>query len=265
MKVIPEILYWSDLGRVDYSTTWQLQDALRTARMANEIGNTVLFVEHNPVVTVGKQKASIEDLDIEPEDLKDHDIDLVYSNRGGRLTYHGPGQLVVYFIFDLQSMHTSIKPLVCLLENCCLYVLQHFGVCGEIREGAPGVWVKDHKIGFVGLHVARGITTHGISLNISSDLSGWAHFIPCGIQDRKITSLELECKKSITLESVREVYLKAFEHLFRKGLEEIDPQTISLISEKVGVRLDLSSPFAKPVSSSKTASSSAFSASSGKD
>ena len=214
---------WIDLGRKGYQETWDLQEKLRKDRIEGKIENTILFVEHSPVITVGKQKDAMNDFRKDPASIVQGGIEVIHSNRGGRLTYHGPGQLVVYFIFDLKSLHLSIKQLVCRLEKSCLVFLDRYGLVGKLKEGTPGVWLEGGKVAFIGMHVSRGVTQHGLSINVAENSHPWEMIVPCGLKETPIISIERVLGYAPSMEEVKKIFL-----------DVLTSQEISLISEKVG-------------------------------
>lgn len=218
---------WIDLGRKKYQVVWDLQERLRQARLKNKIDNLILFVEHPAVITIGKQKDSDLDFKVSPSRLQKQGIEVVASNRGGRLTYHGPGQRVIYCVVELKSLGVSIKQFVDQLEQVCLEVLARYDLSGSLQEGTPGVWVGKNKIAFIGLHVSQGVTIHGISFNISRDLKAWENIVPCGLATTGITALGLLLNKEPAWAEVRATFLSAFEKIFS--------QEISWMEEKVAV------------------------------
>ena len=155
----------------------------------------ILFVEHQPVYTLGKHGKK-ENLIVDDSLLKGDNISLYHIGRGGDITYHGPGQLTVYPIIDMQRYHLGVKDYVALLEEAVLQTIAEYGIKGERVEGATGVWIKDgkgeRKISAIGVRCNRHVTMHGLSLNISSDISGFSRINPCGFTDKGVTSISLE-------------------------------------------------------------------------
>ena len=193
-----------DLGVKDYLEVVRLQEELRRKRIAGEIEDTILFVTHPPVITVGKDPKGKKDFLVPEKQLRKKGIQIVETCRGGRLTYHGPGQLVVYFIFNLKERRVSIHQFVCGIQRACVKLLHSFDLPAEIREKTPGVWSGGAKIAFIGLHVSRGVTMHGLSLNVGGDLSAWNTFVPCGLANLKVTSMEQELQRSVDVVFVKE-------------------------------------------------------------
>ena len=193
------------LGRVEYAAALELQRQLADLRHAEQIGNTLLLLEHPPVLTLGRntRRANIIASD---ELLARRGVTIHEINRGGDVTYHGPGQLVGYPIFDLRSFSPRLGAVdyVRLLEEALIRFCANYGVFAQRIAGRTGVWtmpapgisggqgVAEKKIAAIGVHISRGITSHGFALNLTADLRDFDLIVPCGIADRGITSLELE-------------------------------------------------------------------------
>lgn len=187
------------LGRVDYPTGLDLQKQLVEARHDGHIGNTLLLLEHPPVLTLGRN-ASRDNIVASDEFLAYRSVEVHEINRGGDVTYHGPGQLVGYPIFDLRSFTPRLGAVeyVRRLEEALIRACGDFGIPAQRVAGRTGVWtlpggsVAEKKIAAIGVHIARGITSHGFALNVTTDLRDFELIVPCGIRDRAVTSLELE-------------------------------------------------------------------------
>ena len=192
-----------DLGHVPYREAWEVQERLRWQRQKGEISDTILLVEHSPVITIGRDPKGKKDFLESPEWFKKNGIEIIETNRGGKLTYHGPEQLVAYFIFDLKEANISIHSFVKRIEKIGAGLLHHFGLEVSFRDGNPGVWTPQGKILFIGLHVSRNVTLHGMALNVGGSLAVWEKFIPCGLQDCAVTSMEKELQKKISVDTVK--------------------------------------------------------------
>jgi len=166
----------------DYQISWQWMKEFTCAR-TKESTDKVWLLEHKPVFTLGIRER--------PEDIIDSgDIPVVKSDRGGLITYHGPGQLVVYFMLDLRRLGIGLKVLVNTLEHITIEVLKEYGISASRLENAPGVYVDGRKIASIGLRIQRGCTYHGLSLNVDMDLSPFDCIVPCGLADMKMTDME---------------------------------------------------------------------------
>ncbi len=177
-----------DCGLADYRQILQLQHELRDKRRAGQIPNVVLIVEHPPVITLGARK-SANKLLISQNDIKKKGIDVVEIRRGGGITAHNPGQLVFYPIMHLQQLKLGISEYVLVLEKIGINLLRQLGVQSQIRKGLPGLWVGDKKIASVGVRISKFVTCHGMAINIQNDLDIFDLFVPCGLEEVRMTSV----------------------------------------------------------------------------
>lgn len=177
------------LGRVAYREAWALQQYWAGLRRAGEIPDRLLLLEHPPVVTLGRN-ARREHLLSSPEILAVEGIDLVEANRGGDVTFHGPGQLVGYPILDLSAIRKDVVWYVRTLEEAIIRTLHPLGLKAGRRAGMTGVWVEGRKVAAIGIHISRWISSHGFALNIDTDLSYFRHIVPCGISSHPVTTLQ---------------------------------------------------------------------------
>jgi lipoyl(octanoyl) transferase len=184
------------LGRVGYRQAWALQKQLVEARSADEVPDTLLLAEHPAVLTLGRQ-ADPTHVRATTAELADRGIELIRVERGGEVTYHGPGQLVAYPIVALGPRGLLVRPLVRALEGAMADACRGLGVEADRREGHPGCWVdpdgsRPRKIGALGLRIERGVSYHGIALNVTVDLAGFDLIDPCGMPDVESTSIARE-------------------------------------------------------------------------
>ena len=184
------------LGRMRYREAWAVQRARHAARDADEIADTLLLVEHEPVLTLGRH-ARDEHVIAGPDELARRGIEVIRVERGGEVTYHGPGQLVAYPIVRLRELPVLLRPFVRSLELAMADVAARFGVEAAPRSGYPGVWIdpdgsQPRKLGALGLRVERGITYHGIALNITTRLEDFGLIDPCGMAGLEVTSIARE-------------------------------------------------------------------------
>lgn len=186
---VKNYIEWQNLGCMKYLEAWRLQEGLRERRIAGEIPDRFLIVEHPPVFTLGKRDCD-GDFISSMEQIRADEIEIVKCDRGGRITYHGPGQMVGYFIFSIDSQGIGIKDFVRSVEDVCIGVLSDFEIHASRDAEHPGVWVGREKIAAVGLNVSRGVTLHGFALNVNCDLAPYRHIVACGIKDRDVTSME---------------------------------------------------------------------------
>ena len=186
---------FNDLGRVAYPDALAIQRHLAALRKAGEIPDRLLFVEHPHVITLGRN-ADATNVLAGPEILERAGIDLQVTDRGGDVTYHGPGQLVGYPIFDLKDWRRDVVAYVRALEEALIQAIAEFGLRGERMTGMTGVWVRGSKVAAIGVHLSRWVTSHGFALNVDTDLDYFRYIVPCGLT-RPVTSLrDLGCAAS---------------------------------------------------------------------
>ncbi len=195
-----------DLGRADYEPVWRRMKELRVERKRGRIPDTLLLVEHPHVYTIGVQG---DEGDTYPEG-----IPVYHVERGGKATYHGPGQQVGYPIVDLTPRGRDVRRFVHDLEEMVARAIEPMGVSASRVEGKRGVWVRDRKIASVGIAVEDWVTYHGFALNVSTDLSYFERFHPCGFEGRIMTSLERELDRKVSLDEVRPDLVRAWNDLF---------------------------------------------------
>lgn len=223
------VFHW--LGQVEYSRAWALQAAMVERRQRGLIGDTVLLLEHPHVFTLGR-RARMDDVHLDAGALAQAGIAVHEIDRGGEVTYHGPGQLVGYPIMDIRSLGGPAR-YVRALEAALIEALSTFGVSGHRREVMPGVWVgesaNERKIAAIGLRVSRGISSHGFALNVSTDLAYFEHIVACGVPDLPVTSLERELGRGVEAEGVREAVAEGLARHLRLPLRwatESDAETL---------------------------------------
>ena len=230
---------FEDLGIMDYKTAWDYQEKLlqtnvaakSLARQSSTAGNEtidahlvnsthhLLFVEHPPVYTLGKS-GHLENILISEEDREAKHIQFFHTNRGGDITFHGPGQVVGYPILDLEKFYTDIGRYLRNVEEVMIRTMAEYNLKGERSAGETGVWLdpgvkgKERKIGAIGVRCSRWITMHGFAFNVNTDLAYFNNIIPCGIQDKQVTSLAQELNTVVPLEEVKEKLKRNFEKVF---------------------------------------------------
>ena len=227
-------IQFQELGLRDYKDTWEYQEQLfkeildqkiRNRREGTEAptNNHLLLVEHPHVYTLGKS-GDISHLLINEEQLKQKHASFYKINRGGDITYHGPGQVVGYPILDLENFFTDIHKYLRLLEETIIFTLAEYGVKAGRSDGETGVWLDSgtpfaRKICAMGVRASRWVTMHGFAFNVNSDLGYFDNIVPCGIQDKAVTSLNLELGiKEVPMEEVKEKIKKHFSALFEAKL-----------------------------------------------
>ena len=203
-----------DFERIDYREAWALQEKLIMARRAGILPNDiVLFLEHPPVFTLGR-RGGRECMLVSDAVLEKAGIPIIQVERGGYITYHGPGQLVVYPIVDLQTAKIKVVDFVSGLEDVMLQTVHNWGIAAERNDANRGIWVGPKKMGSIGIAIRRGISFHGIALNIHTDLTPFTWIQPCGLQDVQMTSIQQESDQTISMQQVRTVLKKQFEAVF---------------------------------------------------
>jgi len=206
-------LVFIKLGRQGYSQVLEKQFSLRSQRQLNKIPDTVLTVEHPRVITQGRRKAD-QDFRLSVAEIEKRGISFIQVNRGGKLTYHGPGQLVAYFIISLRERKLSVPRFVEGIEEISIQTLQPFGLRADRIKGSPGVWTQGRKIVSIGLSVDRGVSMHGLAINIDPDLSDFSVINPCGMTRGKMTSIKEETGSAPTFAKVEDVFQKVTREFF---------------------------------------------------
>ncbi|MDP6169025.1 MAG: lipoyl(octanoyl) transferase LipB [Candidatus Marinimicrobia bacterium] len=198
-----------DLGHRPYEEVWNIQKDMQIKRINNEIDDLLILVEHDPVYTLGKNADADHLLQ-----SRDRSVNVVNIERGGDITFHGPGQLVGYPILDLTNYKKSVSWYMRALEQLTIEVLSEFGIMANRIEGLTGVWVGDEKIAAQGVRLSRWVTMHGFSLNVDPDLSFYDGIIPCGIFDRGVTSMQQLLGTAQKMEKVKSLVIDKFNQIF---------------------------------------------------
>jgi lipoyl(octanoyl) transferase len=206
------------LGLVPYASAVDLQKSLVEDRRAGRIPDTLLLLEHPHVITLGVKLAEARThVVVTPESLDARGIEVVETGRGGDVTYHGPGQLVAYPILDLKPDRQDVHRYVRDLEAVMIRLCAAYGVTADRIAGLSGAWVGDRKIGAIGVRISRWITSHGLALNVSTDLSLFDLIVPCGIAGKGVTSLSLEVDRPVTVDEVTDAFVQAFAEVFDRS------------------------------------------------
>lgn len=244
-----QAVLFKDLGRMDYKTAWDLQESLlkenvkiKSAACSREVPvdaaitgfvaaetpqdtkNYLFFVEHPPVYTLGKS-GKIENVLISEQERNEKGIEFFHTNRGGDITFHGPQQIVGYPILDLEKFYTDIGKYLRALEEVIILTLAEYGIESGRSEGETGVWIdamvkgKERKICAMGIRCSRWITMHGFALNVNTDLHYFNYIIPCGIQNKRVTSIEHELGRSVDMKEVKEKLKRNFEKVFHVSID----------------------------------------------
>ena len=197
-----------DLGRMDYQSAWDFQKEFHNKVLLGKEADTLFLVEHEPVYTLGKNANNNNLLKKANSNVKVFNVE-----RGGDITYHGPGQLVGYPILDLHNYQKSISWFMRTLESILIETLSSFGIHANQKEGLTGVWVGDEKIGAQGVRISRWVTMHGFSLNVNTDLSYFESIVPCGIVNCEITSMKQLLGNPQDMDLVKKRTVNAFNKI----------------------------------------------------
>ena len=252
-----ETIYYQDLGTIAYDEAWAYQEQLLQANLAlkaqwynkqdvapADIGTKhhLLFCRHPHVYTIGKS-GHMENLLVNDARLKELDVTFVKTNRGGDITYHGPGQVVGYPIIDLERYVTDLGKYMRRLEEVIIRTLAHYGITGGRLAGSTGVWLdadvpgRARKICAMGVRCSRWVTMHGFALNVNTDLQYFGHIVPCGITDKGVTSMQKELGYIVDEEKVKEILWHEFGAVFDSEIVKEDLtsayRTITTIDTKI--------------------------------
>ena len=195
-----------DLKRKNYLDTLQIQEGLRNQVLQNDKENYLVLVEHNHVYTLGKNANS--------NNILNSTCEIIQTQRGGDVTYHGPGQLVAYPIINLKKKKIGVKNYISMIEKLISNILIDYNLEPQILKEETGVWVQDKKIASIGIHVTRGVTMHGLAINVNTDLSYFDNIISCGIEGVKMTSLDKELGKKIRMNDIKKNLITHFNQIF---------------------------------------------------
>ena len=206
------------LGTVDYAEAHRLQKELQAKRISGEIDDTVLLLEHPPVLTMGRS-AKEQHVLAAPDVLAARGISVHEVGRGGDVTYHGPGQLVAYPIIDLKPDRRDVRKYMWSLEETMIRTCADFGLAATRVEGLNGAWIGNRKVGAVGVRISRWVTMHGLALNANSDLTHFDLIVPCGIQDKTVTSLTAELGRTVFAADVIDPLARHLADLFDTTVE----------------------------------------------
>ena len=252
-----QVLY-QDLGVMEYQQAWTYQEellmknvhiksAIRTSQLSNnettnttfpkdgqerETKNYLLLVEHPPVYTLGKS-GHVENLLISEEERTEKGVQFFKINRGGDITFHGPGQVVGYPILDLEKFYTDIGKYLRNIEEVIILTLAEYGLDGRRSAGETGVWLDpeipgmERKICAIGVRCSRWITMHGFALNVNTDLNYFDYIIPCGIRNKQVTSIQKELGKRVSMNEVKEKVKKNFAEVFNVSVAKDHPNMMS--------------------------------------
>jgi lipoate-protein ligase B len=207
-----------DLGITGYNPAWELQQKIFEVVSMDKLNGAILLLEHNPVITIGNNRNQ-ENILSDKETLNRQGIELIQSNRGGDVTFHGPGQLICYPVFDLNYFGKDLGNFVYNLEQVVIDVLADYKIKGTRIEKLRGVFVGSGKIASIGIHVKKWITYHGFSFNVNVDLGYFNNIIACGLKDYLPVSLEKLLTKPVSVSDVKELVIQKFEKIFSIEVE----------------------------------------------
>ena len=220
------VIWWVPLGRRPYATTWDMQRSLVDARRRREIPDLVISVEHPHVITTGRSA--------QPENLKDRnapdgsgEVPIFDIERGGDVTYHGPGQLVAYLVFDLNNAGRDLHQFLRQVEEVQLKLMERFGLGGERVEGKTGVWVGDRKLGSVGIAVRHWVTYHGFALNVQTDLRFFRLINPCGFDAAVMSTMSDQVGRAIALTNVESALPDALATVFERDVLKVGEKRLA--------------------------------------
>ena len=196
-----------DLKRKNYLDTLQIQESLRNQVLENDSNNFLIIVEHDHVYTLGKNANS--------SNVLNRICEIIPTQRGGDVTYHGPGQLVAYPIINLKKRKIGVKSYVAMIEKLISNILFDYGLKPHVPIKETGVWIDNRKIASIGIHVSRGGTMHGLAINVNTDLSYFDNIISCGIEGVKMTSMDKELGKKIRMNDIKKCLITHFNKIFK--------------------------------------------------
>ena len=196
-----------DLKRKNYLDTLQIQESLRNQVLKNDSNNFLIIVEHDHVYTLGKNANS--------SNVLNRICEIIPTQRGGDVTYHGPGQLVAYPIINLKKRKIGVKSYVAMIEKLISNILFDYGLKPHVPIKETGVWIDDRKIASIGIHVSRGVTMHGLAIYVNTDLSYFDNIISCGIEGVKMTSMDKELGKKIRMNDIKKSLITHFNQIFK--------------------------------------------------
>ncbi len=224
----------TDIGTTDYAYAWELQKTIHQARVLHKIPDVVLLTEHSNTYTIGKSGGDDHLLASEQE-LKEKNVDVFKIDRGGDITYHGPGQIVCYPIIDLDGYYRDVHRYLRDLEEVVIRTLARYGVEGHREPEYTGVWVGSEKVCAIGVKVSRWVTMHGFAFNVNTDLSYFGRIIPCGIFHKGVTSLSQLLEKVVDMQEVKNVVAEELAGVFQT---EVTPVGRAQLLEEYQIEME---------------------------
>jgi lipoyl(octanoyl) transferase len=211
---MPRTLHIERLGRIRYGDAMAKMEARAAERLAGDAPDTVFLLEHEPVITLGR-RADVANILRNPEQLAAQGVEVHETGRGGDVTYHGPGQIVAYPVLDLRPDREDVRRYVTDLEEVMIRTVAHYGLGASRVDKLNGTWVDGtRKVGAVGVRIARWITTHGLALNVNTDLDAFQLIVPCGLRDKAVTSIARERGAPVPLDEAMGVMARVFGEVF---------------------------------------------------
>jgi lipoyl(octanoyl) transferase len=232
-SLIPFLI--SDIGRTKYVDAWTLQQRILALRQSASLEDILLFTEHEHVYTFGKGGDDNHLLASE-EELKIGGVDVFHIDRGGDVTYHGPGQIVGYPILDLNNYFLDVHRYLRSIEEVIIRALAKFGIGAGREQDMTGVWVQGEKIAAIGVKVSRWVTMHGFALNVNSDLTKFNRIIPCGIFHKGVTSMQRVLNQEVPFHSVQKALVQSFADVFERQPHWIDKETLDALIQKLDIK-----------------------------
>ena len=215
------------LGLVRYADALALQKRLETARQSGQIPDVLLLLEHPPVYTRGR-RTTADELPMGEDWYRAQGIEVTDTDRGGRVTYHGPGQLVGYPVVSLRPYGNDVHDYIRRMERMIIASLGRHGVEADLIEGLTGVWAPERrKIASIGVHVSRGVTTHGFAVNVNNDLQPFGWIVPCGIDHCQMTSLARECGHEVGMDEFMDTVCDVFESVYERDAVEVSARDLA--------------------------------------
>ena len=215
----------SDIGTTDYAYAWELQKAIHQARVSRKIPDAVILTEHFNTYTIGKSGGD-DHLLASDQELREKNVEVYKIDRGGDITYHGPGQIVCYPIIDLEDYYRDVHRYLRDLEEVVIRVLGQYGIVAHREPEYTGVWVGSEKICAIGVKVSRWVTMHGFAFNINTDLSYFGRIIPCGIFHKGVTSLSQLLGRAVDMQEVKIVVTLKFAEVFQTEIVSVSPEQL---------------------------------------
>ena len=226
----PRSCYSVNLGLIDYNQAWKLQSDLVAARIDGMLtADVILFLEHPAVFTLGR-RGGLDHLLVSEDFLRKSDIPIVHIERGGYITFHGPGQLVVYLIIDFRARRIGVEDFVAALEDAMLRTVDKWNISAERNPANRGIWVGSRKMGSIGIALRKGFSFHGLALNVNIDLTPFTWIQPCGLQDVSMTSMGQELGQTLSMDEVQSTLKDRLEYAL--GLD-FKPISLSRLQRQI--------------------------------